>query len=112
MTERQMIMTHTAWIDAPFAQPTTQATPAPEVEVIMGHGDEVMIFRSQLLVREANGVDLRAAFDRLTMIHPQVAMIVAEAGSGGMIMRERAIGSLTEYMITGVAVAPHLPRSL
>lgn len=80
--------------------------------VAPGHGDSVIMFRRALLQRETQGVTLRDAFDRLTATHPQVGAAVAEAGSGGMIMWERAVEALATYEATGVASAPVLPRSL
>lgn len=81
----------------------TQATPLP---VAQGHGDNVMIFRSQLLRTEADGCELRAAFDRMIMGAPGIAAQVAQAGSLGEIMYSRAIQSLEIYLDTGVAQAP------
>jgi hypothetical protein len=80
--------------------------------VAPGHDDTVMIFRRALLQREATGATLRDVFDRMYAAHPQVAGAVAQAGSGGRVMWERAMASLTTYQTTGVASAPVIPLSL
>lgn len=111
-------MTVKAWITAPFAQPTTQGTPVSPVSdhpvmialpVAVGHDDSTMIFRSALLKREATGSDLVTAFDRLAMVHPQVASQVVAAGSlGGLVHWGRAVRTLGVYMTTGTAMVPQL----
>lgn len=81
----------------------TQGAP---LSVALGHGDHVMIFRSQLLRTEGDGCELRAAFDRMIISAPRIAAQVAHAGGLGEIMYSRAIGSLETYLDTGVATAP------
>ncbi len=105
-------MKHATWLSAPFAQPTTQGSsvavtqpsPAP---VAMGCDDTVILFRSSLLRTQADGVALRAAFDRMAAAHPMIAAGIASLGSLGRVSYERAVTALITYARTGVATTPH-----
>jgi hypothetical protein len=82
------------------------ALPAP-APVAPGHDDSVIAFRSWLLREQRDGVELRAALDRMVARAPEVAAQVIFAGSlGGAVMGPRAAECLREYLATGVATAP------
>lgn len=79
---------------------------ADSVVVAPGHDDSVIIFRSWLLRTQGDGVELRAALDRMTARAPKIAAQVIFAGSLGEISQGRAAASLRTYLGTGVAQAP------
>lgn len=104
-----------AYLHAPFTQPKGQVTPVSDhpvtlaLPVAVGHDDSTMIFRSALLRREATGVELVSAFDRMVRVHPEVASQVVAAGSlGPEVHWGRAVQSLGVYLATGTAMAPQL----
>lgn len=82
------------------------AAESASLPVAQGHDDTVMIMRSALLKREADGADLVRALDKLIMTHAGVGAAVVAAGSLGMIMWVAAVDALRTYIETGVAMAP------
>lgn len=103
-------MSTEAYLNAPFSQPSTTATPVLTSPLAMpqapGQDDAVIMFMSTMRRVYGDGAHLAMVLPRMAARHPGVAAEVIVMGNLGPESVGRAVESLRIYDRTGVAIAP------
>lgn len=105
-----------AWLTAPFAQPTTDATPATTVPsdtpvmialpAPLAGSDLVAMAETRLAQHHKDGADLVVSLRRMITSAPAIARRVVDAAHLGRESERQAAIVLREYARTGVALVP------